>query len=99
MVHWRAGGGAVQGDNLVTNRLRPILLLRDDTWARRHDTISATCDIPRYAALGWRDYPEHRADTLPAALGQMNLRGVIRCILGRHASACESELHRCCAIR
>lgn len=58
----------------MTNRLRPILLLEEDTSPGRHDTIIATCDVHRYAALGCRDYHKNWAENLHAVSGQMNLR-------------------------
>ncbi|HVG46724.1 MAG TPA: urea carboxylase-associated family protein [Rubellimicrobium sp.] len=77
MEHLHAILGSVlpgQGDRLVTNRRRPILLMEEDTSPGRHDTVIAACDVHRYAALGCREYHDNCTDNLHAALGLIGLR-------------------------
>jgi len=77
MEHLHATLGSVfaaQGDALVTNRRRPILVLEEDTSPGRHDTVIAACDVHRYASLGCRDYHDNCTDNLHAALGMIGLR-------------------------
>lgn len=77
MEHLHATLGSIfpaQGDALVTNRRRPILMLEADTSPGRHDTVIAACDVHRYAQLGCREYHENCTDNLHAALAQLDLR-------------------------
>lgn len=77
MEHLHATLGSVfpgQGDALVTNRRRPILIMEEDTSPGRHDTVIAACDVHRYALLGCREYHDNCTDNLHAALGMLGLR-------------------------
>jgi uncharacterized protein YcgI (DUF1989 family) len=56
------------GDDLVTNRRRPILHFVEDTSPGVHDTCIAACDHPRYRGLGCRDYHDNCTDNLRMAL-------------------------------
>lgn len=56
------------GDDLVTNRRRPILTLVADTSPGIHDTVIAACDLFRYLTLGVKDYHDNCADNLRMAL-------------------------------
>jgi uncharacterized protein len=62
-----------QGDALVTNRRRPILVLEEDTSPGRHDTVIAACDTHRYAMLGCTEYHDNCTDNLHAALASLGL--------------------------
>ena len=77
MEHLHATLGRIfpaQGDALVTNRRRAILMLEEDTSPGRHDTVIAACDVHRYAQLGCREYHDNCTDNLHAALAQLDLR-------------------------
>ena len=77
MEHLHATLGRIfpaQGDALVTNRRRAILMLEEDTSPGRHDTVIAACDVHRYAQLGCREYHDNCTDNLHAALAQFDLR-------------------------
>lgn len=74
MEHLRGAIGSVfpsQGDALLTNRRRPILMLERDTSPGRHDTVIAACDVHRYRALGCRDYHDNCTDNLHGALAMI----------------------------
>lgn len=58
----------VPGDELVTNRRRPILTLLEDTSPGVHDTLIAACDLFRYIALGVSDYHDNCSDNLRMAM-------------------------------
>jgi uncharacterized protein YcgI (DUF1989 family) len=62
------------GDDLVTNRRRPILHFVEDSSPGVHDTVIAACDHPRYQGLGCKDYHDNCADNLRMALIAINLR-------------------------
>jgi uncharacterized protein YcgI (DUF1989 family) len=77
MEHLHATLGSIfpsQGNALVTNRRRPILILEEDTSPGRHDTVIAACDVHRYAQLGCREYHDNCTDNLYAALAQLGLK-------------------------
>ncbi|MDX6243431.1 MAG: uncharacterized protein QOE76_1154 [Frankiales bacterium] len=57
------------GDQLVTNRRRPVLTLVDDTSPGVHDTLIPACDPARYRLLG---APEGHASC------QQNFLGAVR---------------------
>lgn len=63
-----------QGDDLVSNRRRPILTLEEDTSPGRHDTLLAACDSYRYGLLGCTEYHDNCTDNLYAAMRQIGLR-------------------------
>ena len=56
------------GDELVTNRRRPILTLVEDTSPGIHDTLIAACDLYRYETLGCEGYHDSCADNLRLAM-------------------------------
>lgn len=72
-----------KGDELVTNRRRPILYLEEDTSPGRHDTIMAACDDYRYGLLGCTEYHDNCTDNMYAALRQ----------IGVHVSECPSPVN------
>ena len=61
------------GDELVTNRRWPILILEDDTSPGWHDTQMAACDRWRYQLLGHEGYHGNCADNLSKALSELGL--------------------------
>ena len=63
-----------EGDELVTNRRRPILHLAEDTSPGRHDTLIAACDDYRYGLLGCTGYHDNCTDNLFAAMRSIGLR-------------------------
>lgn len=56
------------GDELFSNRRRPILRLVEDTSPGVHDTLIAACDRERYAQLGHQGPHRNCADNFGAAL-------------------------------
>ncbi len=62
-----------QGDELVTNRRRPILHFEEDTSPGRHDTLMAACDDYRYGLLGCTEYHDNCTDNLYAGMRQIGL--------------------------
>ncbi|GAA0305750.1 DUF1989 domain-containing protein [Rhodovulum strictum] len=84
--HMRATLGKLwpgEGDALITNRRRPIMVLEKDTSPGRHDTLIAACDDYRYGLLGCADYHDNCTDNLHAALRR----------IGINLSACPSPLN------
>ncbi len=61
------------GDDLVTNRRRPILHFAEDTSPGVHDTLMAACDDYRYGLLGCTEYHDNCTDNLFAGLRQIGL--------------------------
>ena len=61
------------GDDLVTNRRRPILHFAEDTSPGVHDTLMAACDDYRYGLLGCTEYHDNCTDNLFAALRNIGL--------------------------
>ncbi len=59
------------GDDLVTNRRRPILRFTEDTSPGIHDTLMAACDDYRYGLLGCTEYHDNCTDNLHAALRRL----------------------------
>lgn len=72
-----------QGDELVTNRRRPILHFEEDTSPGRHDTIMAACDDYRYGLLGCAEYHDNCTDNMFAALRR----------IGLHVEECPSPIN------
>jgi len=71
MEHTRVEIGRVSprpGDQLYTNRRRPILTLLQDTSPGVHDTTFAACDVYRYERLGATGYHRNCTDNLAAAM-------------------------------
>lgn len=56
------------GDDLVTNRRRPIVTLEEDTSPGIHDTLMSACDLFRYTTLGCTDYHDNCSDNMRMAL-------------------------------
>ena len=52
------------GDNLHSNRRRPILKIVEDTSPGVHDMLLSACDIQRYELLGHVGYHKNCADNL-----------------------------------
>ncbi len=52
------------GDNLYSNRRRPILKIIEDTSPGVHDMLLSACDIQRYELLGHVGYHKNCADNL-----------------------------------
>ena len=61
------------GDDLVTNRRRPILHFAEDTSPGVHDTLMAACDDYRYGLLGCTEYHDNCTDNLFAGLRKIGL--------------------------
>ncbi|MEM8976451.1 MAG: urea carboxylase-associated family protein [Pseudomonadota bacterium] len=59
------------GDDLVSNRRRPILHFTEDTSPGIHDTLMAACDDYRYGLLGCTEYHDNCTDNLHAALRRL----------------------------
>src|SRR5262249_26503644 len=62
------------GDDLFSNRRRPILSFVEDSSPGVHDTCIAACDHHRYQGLGCRDYHDNCTDNLRMALLAIGLR-------------------------
>lgn len=62
------------GDELVTNRRRPILRFVVDTSIGIHDTLIAACDLPRYRTLGVAHYHDNCSDNLRMAMAAIGRR-------------------------
>jgi uncharacterized protein YcgI (DUF1989 family) len=62
-----------KGDELVTNRRRPILFFEEDTSPGIHDTLMAACDDYRYGLLGCTEYHDNCTDNLFAGMRQIGL--------------------------
>jgi len=74
--HMRATLGKLwpsQGDPLITNRRRPIMVLEEDTSPGRHDTLIAACDDYRYGLLGCEEYHDNCTDNLHAAMRRIGV--------------------------
>ncbi len=77
MEHTRVEIGRVSprpGDQLYTNRRRPILTLLQDTSPGVHDTTFAACDVSRSERLGAKGYHKNCADNLRQALWAAGLK-------------------------
>jgi uncharacterized protein YcgI (DUF1989 family) len=61
------------GDDLYSNRRRPILTMVEDTSTGIHDTLLAACDTHRYGLLGCTEYHDNCTDNLAAALYELGL--------------------------
>lgn len=74
--HMRATLGKLwpaEGDALITNRRRPIMVMEKDTSPGRHDTVIAACDDYRYGLLGCADYHDNCTDNLFAAMRRIGI--------------------------
>src|SRR5205809_2672720 len=63
----------VTGDEMITNRRRPILILEEDTSPGRHDTLIAPCDNERYGLLGCTSYHDNCKDNMHAGLAELGI--------------------------
>jgi len=61
------------GDDLESNRRRPILHFSEDTSPGVHDTLMAACDDYRYGLLGCTEYHDNCTDNMFAALRNIGL--------------------------
>ena len=59
------------GDDLFSDRRRPILRLVEDTSPGVHDTLIAACDQERYRQLGYQGPHRNCADNFRAALAEL----------------------------
>jgi len=64
------------GDQLYTNKRRPILTLVEDSSPGIHDTLIAACDNERYGLLGCTEYHDNCTDNLHAALAELGVRAM-----------------------
>ncbi|MES2149050.1 MAG: urea carboxylase-associated family protein [Pseudomonadota bacterium] len=71
------------GDELVTNRRRPILAFTGDSSPGVHDTLIAACDLPRYRTLGVTGYHDNCTDNLRMAVAA----------IGRHVAEIPAPLN------
>lgn len=58
------------GDNLYSNKRRPILSIVEDTSPGVHDMLLSACDIHRYELLGHVGYHKNCADNLAEAVDE-----------------------------
>jgi uncharacterized protein YcgI (DUF1989 family) len=64
LEHYQLG----KGDQLVTNRRRPILKILEDSANGGHDTLLAACDRYRYQNLGCKEYHRNCTDNFWQAM-------------------------------
>ncbi len=62
------------GDQLYTNRRRPILTLVEDTSPGNHDTLIPACDVHRYRQLGHDGYHDNCHDNFNNAVREVGYR-------------------------
>lgn len=76
MEHTRVALGQLiprVGDQLYSNKRRPLLTITADTSPGIHDTLMASCDEQRYRMLGHHGYHDNCHDNFIAALRALNL--------------------------
>lgn len=61
------------GDDMVTNRRRPILTLESDDCPDFHDTLMSACDLFRYTTLGCVEYHDNCSDNMRMAMRAIGL--------------------------
>jgi len=61
------------GDDLFTNRRRPMLSLAEDTSPGVHDTLLSACDEERYRLLGYEGKHASCAENFFAALHELGI--------------------------
>ncbi len=61
------------GDDLVTNKRRPIVRLVEDTTPGLHDMLFAACDVYRYQLQGAEGYHRNCTDNFHEALGELGI--------------------------
>jgi uncharacterized protein len=61
------------GDQLVSNRRRPMLTMVEDTSPGIHDTLVAACDCHRYRQLGIVGHHDNCAENLDRALRSVGI--------------------------
>lgn len=73
-MSWEHGRGWLSaiipkvGDDMVTNRRRPIMTIETDTSPGIHDTLMSACDLFRYTTLGCTEYHDNCSDNMRMAL-------------------------------
>ncbi|PWK55136.1 DUF1989 domain-containing protein [Silicimonas algicola] len=75
--HMRATLGKLwpaEGDALITNRRRSIMVLEKDTSPGKHDTLIAACDDYRYGLLGCTEYHDNCTDNLYVAMRRIGIK-------------------------
>ncbi len=76
MEHCRTALGRIYvrtGDQLVTNRRRPLIEIAEDTSPGVHDILIAACDHTRYRQLGCTDYHDNCADNFRMSLAAIGV--------------------------
>lgn len=61
------------GDQLYSNKRRPLLTVTADTSPGIHDTLMASCDAERYGMLGHPGYHDNCHDNFIAAVRALNM--------------------------
>ncbi|MGH7715346.1 MAG: DUF1989 domain-containing protein [Vulcanimicrobiaceae bacterium] len=62
------------GDNLFTNRRRPLVLMESDTSPGIHDTLLSACDQLRYDLLGFAGTHRSCAQNFYEALAELGIK-------------------------
>lgn len=62
------------GQDVYTNKRRPILHFAEDTSPGVHDMLMAACDNERYGLLGCTEYHDNCTDNLHHAMLEMGVR-------------------------
>jgi uncharacterized protein YcgI (DUF1989 family) len=76
MEHTRAGIRRLRprvGDDLLTNKRRPILSIVEDTADGVHDMLIAACDVHRYHGLGYPGHHDNCTENLFNALQRLGV--------------------------
>lgn len=79
MPHTRATLGSLRlraGDQLYSERRRPILTLTEDTSPGIHDMLVPACDMYRYEQLGHKGHHDNCCDNFRAALAELGYEPV-----------------------
>ena len=61
------------GDQMITNRRRPIFTITEDTTPGVHDTVIAACDRHRYKLLGVEGYHRNCQDNMIEGLQELGI--------------------------
>ncbi|MEM7427617.1 MAG: urea carboxylase-associated family protein [Pseudomonadota bacterium] len=64
------------GQDLHTNKRRPIMHFAEDTSPGVHDTLMAACDTHRYHLLGVEGYHDNCTDNLARAMSELGHEGL-----------------------
>lgn len=62
------------GDELYSNRRRPLLELTNDSSPGVHDTLIAACDAARYQRLGYDGFHRNCTENFYEAIADLNIR-------------------------